>query len=64
MQPIQGDHAGDSRLRLVFSDTVLTFGLAADATFGEIARMLRELSDKQRYGTPVAIDVTLQVARG
>jgi hypothetical protein len=65
MQKIQVDHAGaeDSRLRLVFSNTVLTFNLAADASLGEIARIMSEFADEQRHGDPVAIDVTLPVAR-
>jgi hypothetical protein len=63
MQPIQVDHARDSRLRFVFSDTVVSFSLAADVTFGEIARTLGELSN-QRYGNPVAIDVTLGSREG
>lgn len=58
MQPIQVDHATDSRLRFVFNDTVVSSVLAADATFGEVARTLGKLSRK-RYGNPVAIDVTL-----
>jgi hypothetical protein len=58
MQPMQADHTGDSRLRFVFDDAVVSFGLAADVTFGEIARTLGELSSR-RYGSPVAIDVTL-----
>ena len=58
MQPMQADHTGDSRLRFVFDDGVVSFGLAADVTFGEIARTLDELSSG-RYGSPVAIDVTL-----
>ena len=58
MRPIQADHTGDSRLRFVFDDGVVSFGLAADVTFGEIARTLGELS-RRRYGSPVAIDVTL-----
>jgi hypothetical protein len=66
MQPNQVDHAGaeDSRLRLVFNDTVLTFNLAADATMGEIARITGEFADGRRYGDPLAVDVTLPVARG
>ena len=58
MQPIQADHAEDRRLRFVFDDGVVSFGLAADVTFGDIARTLGELSSR-RYGSPVAIDVTL-----
>jgi hypothetical protein len=63
MQPIQVDHAGDSRLRFVFSDKVVSFSLAADTTFGEIARTLAKLSNP-RYGNPVAIDVTLAIPPG
>jgi hypothetical protein len=62
MQPIQADHTGDSRLRFVFDDGVVSFGLPADVTFGDIARTLGELSSR-RHGSPVAIDVTL-AARG
>ena len=63
MQPIQVDHAGDSRLRFVFNDKVVSFSLAADTTFGEIARTLAELSN-QHYGNPVAIDITLAIPPG
>jgi hypothetical protein len=63
MQPIQVDHAGDSRLRFVFNDKVVSFSLAADTTFGEIAWTLAKLSN-QRYGNPVAIDVTLAIPPG
>ena len=58
MQSIQVDHSGESCLRFVFNDAVVSLSLAADATFGEIARTLSELS-RRRYGNPVAIDVTL-----
>ena len=47
----------------MFGDTVLSFNLASDATFGEIARTLDELSI-QRHGDPVAIDVTLERCNG
>lgn len=63
MQPIQVDHVRGSRLRFIFSDTVVSVDLAADATFGEIARTLGKLSRK-RYGYPVAIDVTLGSREG
>ena len=63
MQSIQADHARDSRLRFVFGDKVVSFGLAAEATFGEIAQTLGQLSN-QRYGNPVAIDVTLKRCDG
>jgi hypothetical protein len=58
MQPVKVDHAGGSRLRFVFDDSVVSFNLAADVTFGEIARTLSDLSNR-RYGNPVAIDVIL-----
>ena len=63
MQPIQADRLGHSHLRFMFGDTVLSFNLASDATFGEIARTLDELSI-QRHGDPVAIDVTLERCNG
>jgi len=37
---------------------VVSYDLAVDATFGEIAQKLRELL-YDRYSTPVAIDVTM-----
>jgi hypothetical protein len=58
MQPIQVDHTVDSRLRFVFDDKVVSFNLAANATFADVARTLGELANR-RYGNPVAIDVTL-----
>jgi hypothetical protein len=63
MQPIQVDHSGDSRLRFVFHDAVLSFSLAANSTFEDIARTLSEL-EPQCHGNPVAIDVTLADRRG
>ena len=62
MQSLQADRTGDSRLRFVFDDGVVSFGLPADVTFGDIARTLGEVSSR-RHGSPVAIDVTL-AARG
>ena len=59
MQSIQVEHASDSRLRFVFNHSVMSFSLAADATFGEVAQTLGELSNR-RYGHPVAIDVRLK----
>ena len=61
MQLNQVDHAGDSRLRFLFDDAVVSFSLAANATFEDVARTLDELAP-QRYGNPVAIDVTLAVS--
>jgi hypothetical protein len=58
MQPIHIDPAEDRRLRFVFENTVVSLGLASDATFEDIARSLARLSTRH-YGKPVAIDVTL-----
>jgi hypothetical protein len=63
MYSLQVDHARDGRLRFVFDDAVVSFSLAANATFEDIARTFGELSN-QRYGDPVAIDVTLAVPPG
>ena len=63
MQSIQANHIKDSRLRFVFNRSVMSFSVASDATFGEIAQTLGELS-KRRYGNPVAIDVTLKRCGG
>lgn len=59
MQAIGNDQAQaqDGRLRFVFSDTVVSLGLCANATFEDIARTLGKLS-KRHYGNPVAIYVT------
>lgn len=61
MHPSHLDHSQESRLRIVFSDTVVSFALATHATVEDIARTLGELSS-QRYGPPVAIDITLSPA--
>ena len=58
MQTAQVDHSGESRLRFVFHDAVVSMNLAADATLEEVARRLSELSSR-RHRNPVAIDVTL-----
>jgi hypothetical protein len=58
MHHIPAHHAGDSRLRFVFSDAVVSLNLAADATFEDIAWSLRDLK-AARHGNPVAIDVVL-----
>lgn len=50
-------NAGDSRLRYVFSGTVVSVRHGGTVTYGEIARKLEVLN--QRYGHPLAIDVTL-----
>jgi hypothetical protein len=58
MQSVRLYHAEDNRLRFVFDDAVVSFRLAANATFEDIARTLAELAP-QHYGDPLAIDVTL-----
>lgn len=49
----------EDRLRIVFNDTVVSFDLAVDITFGEVARALDDLSNR-RTCSPVAVDVSLQ----
>jgi hypothetical protein len=56
MHPIQSDHAGDRRLRFVFSNSVISMCLTDDATFGDIAQSLGELRES-RFDHPIAIDV-------
>jgi hypothetical protein len=58
MQFTRVDHPGESRLRFVFDDRAVSFGLAAEVAFGEVAPTSGELSGR-RYGSPVAIDVTV-----
>ena len=50
-------------LRFVYPDTVVSFRIAGDVTFGEVARTMGELAS-QRYGPPLAIDVTLGARAG
>ena len=52
------DHLHDSRLRLVFSDIVVSFRLATNATLEDIARTLDDFPT-WRQGDPLAIDITL-----
>ncbi|QEX17580.1 hypothetical protein FRZ44_28820 [Hypericibacter terrae] len=51
------DRAPDHRLRFVYNDAVVSFSVASDVTFGEIAQTLDCLSS-EREGNPVAIDLT------
>ncbi len=60
MQPRRMDEAGDSRLRVVFDDAVVSLSLAANATLEDVADALADLSSR-RYGNAVAVDVTLAV---
>ncbi len=61
MRPIQVYQVPKHRLRVTYSDTTVSLTLAANATFEDIARTLDELPN-QRYGGPLAIDVTLRAA--
>ena len=58
MQSIRTDEAANGRLRFVFNDAVVSFGLVVNPTFEDVARTLADL-EPQHYGKPVAIDVTL-----
>ena len=63
MRHIQVHGAEDeNRLRFVFGDRVVAFGLGAVVTFGEVARTLGELAQKH-YGNPVGIDFRLATRR-
>lgn len=46
----------DCRLRNVFGSKVLSLGIAAGTTFGEVAGTLRTVSSGE-YGDPLAIEV-------
>ncbi len=48
----------EDRLRIVFNDTVVSFDLAVDITFDEVAQALNELSTRRSH-TAVAVDITL-----
>ncbi len=52
------DVAGINRLRFVFDNKVLSLGLAADATFQDVAHALSALSPSAGHGL-ISIDVTL-----
>lgn len=55
---MQHEAARHGSIRVVFADTVLSFGISAGVTFGDIARTLDDVI-LLRHGHPVAIDVTL-----
>ena len=63
MQFMRADIAGNNRLRFVFDEAVVSFDLAANSTFEDVARTLGEL-EPRRYGKPIAIDVTLAARPG
>lgn len=51
-----------SRLRFVFSGEVVSFELADDVTYGDVALTLRRLSHRH-YRHPLTIDLTLPPSR-
>jgi hypothetical protein len=55
----QHPHLAD-RLRIIFEDTDMTFPLAADATYADIAAAL-ETAAPRHHGHPVTIEVRLAV---
>jgi hypothetical protein len=61
MQPIGAGHANEARLRFVFNGKVVSYRVAPDTTFGDIAGTLGKLP-RRRYGNPLAIDVTFGTA--
>jgi hypothetical protein len=63
VQSIQLDSAHDNPLRLVFSDGVISFALAIDATLEDVSRTLDEFAARH-CGQALAIAVTLGVPQG
>jgi hypothetical protein len=59
MQFDQTDHVPDNRLRFVFDNTVVSYRVAANTTFEDIARRLGPLT-RRHHGNPIAIDITLR----
>ncbi len=55
MQIAQPHKRKQHRLRFVFEDREVSFGVAADLSLVEVARTLRELVPKH-FGEPVSID--------
>ena len=55
MQFAQSHTSRQNCLRFVFQGKVVSFGVAADLSFGDVARTLRELIPGH-YGEPVSID--------
>jgi len=58
MQSNQANQSQDGRLRVAYANTVMTYGVPANLTLGDVARMLGK-NAKRRYGPPLAIDVIL-----
>jgi len=61
MHKISADQPQDGRLRFLFDDTVVSVGLAPNATFGDIALALDQVK-QIHHGHPVAIDVMFAVS--
>jgi hypothetical protein len=55
MQLAQSYKPKELCLRFVFQDKVVSFGVAVDLSFGDVARTLRERVPSH-YGEPVTID--------
>ena len=58
MQLTRVDQLRHSRMRLVYSDTVVSFSLASNVMYGEIARTLAVIFGRNDI-SPLAIDVTV-----
>jgi hypothetical protein len=59
MQAVRIDQVRHSRFRFVFGKKAVTFSLASNVTYGDIARTLAENS-RRSYGSQVAIDVAVR----
>lgn len=57
MQAAHANRAEESRLRFVFDGGVVSLNRAVDVSVWEIAEAMDDL--RERYGEPLAIDVTL-----
>ncbi len=60
MYNISANQPQDGRLRFMFDDTVVSVGLAPNATFGDIALALDHVK-QTHHGHPVAVDVMFAV---
>jgi hypothetical protein len=58
MQLSRVDQLRHSRMRLVYSDTVVSFSLASNVMYGELARTLAAIFARDDV-SPLAIDVTV-----
>jgi len=57
MQAVHAIRAVESRLRFVFDGSVVSLNRPVDVSVWEIAEAMDDL--RERYGEPVAIDLTL-----